>query len=100
MFAVVEIGGRQYRVSPGDEIFVEKLNQPSGTEVKLPVMLVSDDTGVQVGKPYVEGLQVAAQVVGEQKGKKMVVFHYTQKKRIRVKNGHRQTYTKLKIANL
>ena len=51
MFAVVEIGGRQYRVSPGDEIFVEKLNQPSGTEVKLPVMLVSDDTGVQVGKP-------------------------------------------------
>lgn len=99
MFAVVEIGGRQYRVSPGDEIFVEKLNQAEGAEVKFPVLLVSDDSGVKVGKPYIEGLEVAGQVVGDEKGKKLVVFHYTQKKRIRTKTGHRQTYTKVKIAN-
>jgi large subunit ribosomal protein L21 len=97
MYAVVEIGGRQYRVSPGDEIYVEKLEAEAGSEVKLPVLLVSDNDGVAVGKPHVSGREIAAQVVGDEKGDKLVVFKYKPKKRYRKKTGHRQTYTKLKI---
>jgi large subunit ribosomal protein L21 len=97
MYAVVEVGGRQYRVSPGDEIYVEKLEAAAGDALKLPVLLVSDDSGVTVGKPIVEGHEVSAQVVGEEKGEKLIVFKYTPKKRYRRKTGHRQTYTKLKI---
>ncbi|MCL6510694.1 MAG: 50S ribosomal protein L21 [Anaerolineae bacterium] len=97
MYAVVEIGGRQYRVSPGDEIYVEKLEAEAGSEVKLPVLLVSDNDGVTVGKPHVSGREIAAQVVGDEKGDKLVVFKYKPKKRYRKKTGHRQTYTKLKI---
>jgi large subunit ribosomal protein L21 len=98
MFAVVEIGGRQYRVSPGDEIVVEKLDKPAGATVALPVLLVSNEAGVQVGKPYIPGLHVSAEVVGERKGEKLTVFHYLHKHRRRTKTGHRQTYTRLKIA--
>lgn len=97
MYAVVEIGGRQYRVSPGDEIYVEKLEAEAGSEVKLPVLLVSDNDGVTVGKPHVSGREISAQVVGDEKGDKLVVFKYKPKKRYRKKTGHRQTYTKLKI---
>jgi large subunit ribosomal protein L21 len=98
MYAVVEVGGRQYRVSPGDEIFVEKLEAEAGSEIKLPALLVSDDAGgVTVGKPHVAGADVTAQVIGDQKGKKLIVFKYHPKKRYRKKTGHRQGYTKLKI---
>ena len=98
MYAVVEVGGRQYRVSPGDEILVEKLAGEAGTEIKLPALLVSDDAGViTVGKPHVAGADVAAQIVGDQKGVKLIVFKYHPKKRYRKKAGHRQKYTKLKI---
>lgn len=97
MYAVVEIGGRQYRVSPGDEIYVEKLEAEAGSEVKLPVLLVSDNDGVTVGKPHVSGREISAQVVDDEKGDKLVVFKYKPKKRYRKKTGHRQTYTKLKI---
>jgi large subunit ribosomal protein L21 len=97
MFAVVEIGGRQYRVSPGDEIAVELLHAEAGTELKFPVLLWSDDSGVTVGKPVVAGREVTAQVIGDQKGEKLVIFKYHPKKRYRKKTGHRQNYTKLKI---
>ncbi len=97
MYAVVEVGGRQYRVSPGDEIYVEKLKAEAGSEIKLPVLLVSDDAGVTVGTPHVAGRDVAAQIVGDVKGEKLTVFKYHPKKRYRKKTGHRQGYTKLKI---
>jgi large subunit ribosomal protein L21 len=97
MYAVVEVSGRQYRVSPGDEIYVEKLDAAPGGQIKLPVLLVSDDEGVAVGKPYVAGREIAAEVVGNEKGDKLIVFKYKPKKRYRKKAGHRQTYTKLKI---
>ncbi len=97
MYAVVEVSGRQYRVSPGDEIYVEKLEAEVGSELKLPVLLISDDNGVQVGKPRVNGREISAQVLGQEKGEKLVVFKYKPKKRYRKKTGHRQTYTKLKI---
>jgi large subunit ribosomal protein L21 len=97
MFAVVEVGGRQYRVSPGDEIFVELVKAEAGSELKLPVLLWSDEAGVAVGKPHVAGREVTAQVVGDEKGEKLTIFKYHPKKRYRKKTGHRQSYTKLKI---
>jgi len=97
MYAVVEVGGRQYRVSPGDEIYVEKLDSAAGSQIKLPALLVSDDEGIVVGKPFVAGREIAAEVVNNEKGDKLIVFKYKPKKRYRKKIGHRQTYTKLKI---
>jgi large subunit ribosomal protein L21 len=97
MFAVVQVGGRQYRVAPGDELVVELLGQEPGTELKLPVMLWSDSTGVEVGKPLLAGREITAQVIGDEKGEKLVSFKYHPKKRYRKKTGHRQNYTKLKI---
>lgn len=98
MYAVVQLAGRQYRVSPGDEIFVEKLEAEAGSELKLPILLLSDDSGaVTIGKPVVEGRQITAQVVGDQKGEKLVIFKYHPKKRYRKKTGHRQNYTKIRI---
>jgi large subunit ribosomal protein L21 len=99
MYAVVEVGGRQYRVSPGERFLVEKLAQPAGASVELPVLLLSDENGVSVGKPFVEGRTLTAHVLGETKGEKLTVFKYTPKKRYRKKTGHRQTYTLLQIAD-
>ncbi|HQV69667.1 MAG TPA: 50S ribosomal protein L21 [Thermoflexales bacterium] len=98
MYAVVEISGRQYRVSPGDEILVEKLEKAKGDSFDVPVLLISDESGVRVGSPHVEGAKVSAQVLGESKGEKLTIFKYHPKKRYRVKKGHRQTYSRVKIA--
>lgn len=97
MYAIVEVGGRQYRVAPGEKFLVEKLKQPAGASVELPVMLLSDETGISVGKPYVDGKTMSARVLGEAKGEKLIVFKYAPKKRYRRKTGHRQTYTMLQI---
>jgi large subunit ribosomal protein L21 len=97
MFAVVKVGGRQYRVSPGDEFVVEKLNLEPGSALQLPVLLWSDESGVKIGQPLVDGQSVAAQVLGDIRGHKMDVFRYQSKKRYRKKTGHRQTYTRIKI---
>jgi large subunit ribosomal protein L21 len=97
MYSVVQVGVRQYKVSPGDEILVEKLHEEAGSSIKLPVLLASDDSGVTVGTPMISGREVSAKVVGDEKGEKLIVFRYTPKKRFRKKNGHRQTYTRLKI---
>lgn len=98
MYAVVEISGRQYRVSPGDEILVEKLDKAQGDSFDVPVLLISDDSGVRVGSPHVADAKVSAQVLGESKGEKLTIFKYHPKKRYRVKKGHRQTYSRVKIA--
>ena len=97
MYSVVEVGGRQYKVSPGDELLVEKLEAEAGSTIQLPVLLVSEESGVTVGAPLVAGRQVSAKVIGVEKGEKLVVFRYIPKKRYRKKNGHRQSYTRLKI---
>ncbi|SRR5690554_3426943 len=98
MYAVVETGGKQYRVAQGDTLFVEKLDVTEGDEVVLDrVLLVSKDGEVKVGTPYVEGAKVVAQAVKQGKGKKIIVFKYRAKKNYRKKRGHRQPYTKLEI---
>lgn len=101
MYAVIETGGKQYRVSAGDTIFVEKLNVNEGDEVILDrVLLVSQDGKTQVGKPYVEGAKVVAKVAKQGKQKKIIVFKYKAKKNYKKKQGHRQPYTKLVIESI
>ncbi|NCB00531.1 MAG: 50S ribosomal protein L21 [Clostridia bacterium] len=98
MYAVIATGGKQYRVSVGDEIFIEKLAGEAGDAVKFTeVLMVSDDNGTQVGAPTLEGAAVDAEIVKQGKQKKIIVFKYKAKKGFRRKKGHRQPYTRVRI---
>ena len=101
MFAIIETGGKQYKVTEGDTINVELLEAEEGAEITIEkVLAVYDENDFQVGKPYLANAKVACKVVEHGKGKKVVVFHYKPKKNIRTKNGHRQPYTKLQIESI
>ncbi len=101
MYAVVETGGRQYKVSRGQVIDVEKLEAAPGETIELgKVLLVQDDDNVSIGQPIVDGAKVTAKVLGEEKGDKLIVFKYKNKTRYRRKTGHRQTYTRLEIEDI
>jgi large subunit ribosomal protein L21 len=98
VYAVVESGGKQYRVSEGQTIDVEKLPYEVGQEIELGrVLLVAKEGGVQVGRPVVEGARVMSTVVGQPRGRKVIVFKYRPKQHYRRKSGHRQQYTRLRI---
>ena len=100
-YAVVETGGKQYRVAPGDTVDVELLASDEGAEITLDrVLLVAAEDGVKVGTPVVEGAKVRAQVVAHDRGDKIVVFKYKNKVRSRRKTGHRQGYTRLQIQEI
>ena len=100
-YAIVQTGGKQYRVEPGDTIRVESLPGDDGDTVDLDdVLLVSQDGVVSVGTPTVPGAKVTAELVGRGRGKKIVVFKYKPKTRYRRKNGHRQSYTELKVTDI
>ena len=102
MYAVVATGGKQYRVQAGDVIFVEKLIAEVDSTVELTEVLAveTDDAGIKIGTPVVEGAKVVAKVVAQGKAKKVIVFKYKSKKDYRRKNGHRQPYTKLVIEKI
>ncbi|HHV27500.1 50S ribosomal protein L21 [Anaerosalibacter bizertensis] len=101
MYAVIETGGKQYRVQEGDTIFVEKLDADNGEQVSFDkVLFVSKDDDLVVGKPYVEGAKVEGKVLEQGKGKKVIVFKYKAKKNYRKKQGHRQPYTKVKVEKI
>ncbi|NLK44288.1 MAG: 50S ribosomal protein L21 [Tissierellia bacterium] len=101
MYAVIETGGKQYRVQQGDVLFVEKIDAEEGANISFDkVLLVSKEGNVVAGKPYVDGAKVDAVVVEHGKAKKIVVFKYKSKKNYRKKQGHRQPYTKVKIENI
>lgn len=101
MYAVVETGGKQFRVQEGDVIFVEKINEETGSTVVLDkVILVSDDGTTRVGAPYLEGVSVSAEVLAQGKSKKIIVFKYKPKKGYKRKQGHRQLFTKLHIVKI
>ena len=101
MFAVVEVAGKQYRVSPGDRIAVERLEAEPGSEITLDsVLMTSTDAGVTVGTPVVVGANVRAQVVREEKDSKVLVLKYKRKNRYRHLSGHRQKHTVLEIASI
>lgn len=101
MYAVIETGGKQYRVQEGDTIFVEKIEANEGDTVEFDkVLLVSNEGKVTVGNPVVENAKVEANVVEQGKGKKIIVFKYKAKKNYKKKQGHRQPYTKVKIEKI
>ena len=101
MYAVLTTGGKQYRVSEGDVLFVEKLNAEVDSTVEwTEVLAVSKDGELKVGAPVVEGAKVVAKVLAQGKAKKVVVFKYKRKKDYRRKNGHRQPYTKIVVEKI
>jgi len=97
--AVIETGGKQYLVSPSTILKVEKVkNAIEGAEITFDkVLLTADDNEIKIGKPYLEGVNVTAQVVKNGRDKKIIVFHYHNKTRFRKKAGHRQHFTQIKI---
>ncbi|HCL79509.1 MAG TPA: 50S ribosomal protein L21 [Synergistaceae bacterium] len=98
MYAIVETGGKQYRVQEGDVIRVERLAVEDGEAVVLDkVLLVGQDDGVLVGTPYLQGASVSASVVTSGKGDKVIVFKYKSKKNYRRLRGHRQLFTDIRI---
>lgn len=97
MFAIIETGGKQYKVQYGDVIYVEKLDAAADEAVEFPVLAYSDESGTKTGKPYVEGVVVTGKVVKNGKAKKITVFTYKPKKNSKRKMGHRQPYTKVQI---
>ncbi len=101
IYAIVETGGKQYRVSPGQTVDVERLAVAEGDTVELDrVLLVADGEQVTVGQPTVAGAKVVATARGEAKDAKVIVFHFKNKVRYRRKNGHRQTHTQLAIERI
>ena len=98
MYAVFKTGGKQYKVSEGDEIRVEKLEAQVGDQLTLDqVLMVADGDQVQVGTPFLEGAAVTAEVTGQLRAPKVIVFKKRRRKNYRRKNGHRQPLTRLKV---
>lgn len=101
MYAVIETGGKQYRVQEGDVLTIEKLNVEAGDKVTFDkVLVLAEEGNLKVGTPYVEGAAVTGEVVENGKGKKVIIFKYKAKKDYRKKQGHRQPYTMVKIESL
>ena len=99
MFAIIETGGKQYKVNEGDVIFIEKLEAEEGSTVVFDsVKAISRDGALKIGTPNVEGAKVTATVMKNGKGKKIYIFKYKAKKNEKKKMGHRQPYTKVQIA--
>jgi large subunit ribosomal protein L21 len=101
MYAIIETGGKQYKVEQGAELYIEKLTQVEGDTVTFDrVMMVSKDGNVVVGSPTVAGATVTAKVERHGRGRKIIVFKYKAKKNYHKKQGHRQPYTKVVIENI
>ncbi|MFB0957852.1 MAG: 50S ribosomal protein L21 [Clostridiaceae bacterium] len=101
MYAVLKTGGKQYKVSEGDVIYVEKLVADVDSTVELTeVLAIAGDNGITVGSPTVEGAKVVCKVLAQDKAKKIIVFKYKAKKDYRRKQGHRQPYTKLQVEQI
>ena len=100
MYAIIATGGKQYRVSEGDVIYIEKIDAQVDSTVSFDVLLMGNDGDVKIGTPVVEGVQVEGKVVGQIRGEKIVVYKYKSKKNYRRKQGHRQPYTKVEITKI
>lgn len=101
MYAIIETGGKQYKVAEGDIITVEKLGVEAGQDYTFDkVLVLAKDGDVKIGAPYVDGAAVQASVIGDGREKKVVVYKYKPKKGFHKKRGHRQPFTKLQIKAL
>lgn len=100
-YAVIRTGGKQYRVSPGDIIHVEKLDGEPGTDVSFgEVLAARDGDRLMVGNPTVEGIRVAGEVVAQDKEKKILVFKKKKRKNYRRRQGHRQCFTSVRVTEI
>ncbi|MFO7964470.1 MAG: 50S ribosomal protein L21 [Desulfobacterales bacterium] len=98
MYAIVNTGGKQYKVREGDTLRIEKINGELGSEILFDqVLMVSDGDSVSIGRPVLENAAVSGHVVEQGKAKKIIVFKYKRRKRYRRKQGHRQQFTAVKI---
>lgn len=101
MYAVIKTGGKQYKVSEGDVLYVEKLAADVDSTIELTdVLAVAGDNGLTVGSPNVDGAKVVCKVLAQDKAKKIIVFKFKAKKDYRRKQGHRQPYTKLVVEQI
>jgi large subunit ribosomal protein L21 len=100
MYAVVRTGSKQLRVAPGDVVAVERLEGAPGDRVELDEVLLIGGDAVRVGTPYVEGARVVGTIQGQDRGPKIKIFKYRRRKRYRLRKGHRQSYTSLKIESI
>ena len=101
MYAVIETGGKQYRVKVGDQLRVEKLKVEDGAKVEFDkILAVGEGADVEIGTPYVEAANVVAEAVETGKGEKVIIFKYKSKKDYRKKQGHRQPYTLVEIKEI
>jgi len=100
-FAVIETGGKQYRVSAGQKVKVEKLDAKEGGEISFDkVLLVADGERVEVGTPYISGAKVSGKILRQARDRKKIVFKYHSKTRYRKKKGHRQYFTEVEIVKV
>ena len=95
MYAVIVSGGKQYRVSQGDVIYVEKLDQEIDSKVNFDVLMLGSEDGVEIGTPTLAGAKVEGKVLAQVKGEKIMIFKYKSKKNYHRRAGHRQAYTKV-----
>ena len=100
MYAVIASGGKQYRVSQGDVIYVEKLDLAPESRVDFDVLMLGGDEDVEVGSPTLAGAKVEGRILSQVKGEKIVIYKYKSKKNYHRKAGHRQNYTKVEITSI
>ena len=100
MYAVIVTGGKQYRVSQGDVIYVEKLDQEIDSKVSFDVLMLGSGDSVEVGSPTLAGAKVEGKILGQVKGEKIIIYKYKSKKNYHRKAGHRQAYTKVEITKI
>lgn len=101
MFAVISTGGKQYLVSPGQKIKIEKIDKKEGSGITFSEVLLLEKTKkVEIGTPLVRGAKVVGKVLGHGKGKKVIIFKYKAKKRYKIKKGHRQPFTEVEITEI
>ncbi len=101
MYAVIQTGGKQYKVSPGDILRVEKLEGDVGTDVDLgPALLLAEEEDIKIGRPTLDNVSVTGRIVEQDRAKKIIVFKAKRRKGYRKKRGHRQHYTALRITEI
>ena len=101
MLAIIKTGGKQYFVSPGQKIKIEKIAKKEGSEISFPeVLLLEKGKKIEIGNPLIKGVKVIGKIVRHGKAKKVIIFKYKAKKRYKVKKGHRQPFTEVEITKV
>lgn len=100
MYAIIAAGGRQYRVSEGDTIYIDKVAQEAESTISFDVLMIGGEGEVKVGNPIIDGAKVEGKVIAQVKGEKIAIYKYKSKKNYHRRAGHRQPYTKVEITSI